>query len=387
MDNITALLHGFAVAATPINLLMALAGAFVGTIVGLLPGIGPINGVAILLPIAFAMKVPATSALILLAARLHGLRVRRPDHVDPGQHPGRRGLGDDHARRLPDGQEGRSRRRAVDLGVRVVLRRRCSRASGLVFFAPLLAQLGAGLRPRRVLRADGVRDRLPRRHGRRQPGEDAARLRAGPGPRDRGHRLEQRRLPVHLRRRPPVGRHPVRRHRDRAVLGLGDPADAGADRDWRCDAQGLGPCVVQPEGAVDGEVDHRARGAARFHRRRAAGGGGVDRQRDRLHDREEHQRQRPYLRQGRHSRRRRPRVGEQRRGGRRVHPDADAGRSRQRHHRGDDGRAHALQHQSRADAVHRPGRPRLGPDRVDVHRQLHAAADERPDGRPVRARC
>ena len=59
MDNITALLHGLRVAATPINLLMALAGAFVGTIVGLLPGIGPINGVAILLPIAFAMKVPA----------------------------------------------------------------------------------------------------------------------------------------------------------------------------------------------------------------------------------------------------------------------------------------------------------------------------------------
>ena len=68
MDNIAALMQGFAVAATPINLLMALAGAFVGTIVGLLPGIGPINGVAILLPIAFAMKLPATSALILLAA-------------------------------------------------------------------------------------------------------------------------------------------------------------------------------------------------------------------------------------------------------------------------------------------------------------------------------
>ena len=68
MDNLAALMQGFAVAATPINLLMALAGAFVGTIVGLLPGIGPINGVAILLPIAFAMKLPATSALILLAA-------------------------------------------------------------------------------------------------------------------------------------------------------------------------------------------------------------------------------------------------------------------------------------------------------------------------------
>ena len=66
--HLAALMHGFSVAATPVNLLMALVGAFTGTIVGLLPGIGPINGVAILLPIAFAMKLPATSALILLAA-------------------------------------------------------------------------------------------------------------------------------------------------------------------------------------------------------------------------------------------------------------------------------------------------------------------------------
>ena len=47
---------------------MALVGAFVGTVVGALPGLGPINGVAILMPIAFALKLPATSALILLAA-------------------------------------------------------------------------------------------------------------------------------------------------------------------------------------------------------------------------------------------------------------------------------------------------------------------------------
>lgn len=68
MDNFNSLWQGFAVAATPMNLLMALVGSFVGTVVGALPGLGPINGVAILLPIAFALKLPATSALILLAA-------------------------------------------------------------------------------------------------------------------------------------------------------------------------------------------------------------------------------------------------------------------------------------------------------------------------------
>lgn len=61
------LAQGFDVALTPQNLLIALIGCFAGTIIGLLPGLGPINGVAILLPLAFALKLPAESALILLA--------------------------------------------------------------------------------------------------------------------------------------------------------------------------------------------------------------------------------------------------------------------------------------------------------------------------------
>ena len=68
MDTLNLLMQGFAVAATPENLMIALIGCFLGTIVGLLPGLGPINGVAILLPIAFAMKLPPESALILLCA-------------------------------------------------------------------------------------------------------------------------------------------------------------------------------------------------------------------------------------------------------------------------------------------------------------------------------
>jgi putative tricarboxylic transport membrane protein len=68
MESLGHLAQGFAVAAKPINLLVALLGSFIGTVVGLLPGLGPINGVAILLPIAFAMKLPPETALILLAA-------------------------------------------------------------------------------------------------------------------------------------------------------------------------------------------------------------------------------------------------------------------------------------------------------------------------------
>ena len=59
---------GFGVAFSPINLLVAAIGSFLGTIVGVLPGLGPINGVAMLVPICFAMGLPPDTALILLAA-------------------------------------------------------------------------------------------------------------------------------------------------------------------------------------------------------------------------------------------------------------------------------------------------------------------------------
>ena len=68
MDTLQFLLGGFAVALTPENLMVAAIGAFIGTIVGMLPGLGPINGVAILMPLAFALKLPPETALILLAA-------------------------------------------------------------------------------------------------------------------------------------------------------------------------------------------------------------------------------------------------------------------------------------------------------------------------------
>ena len=68
MDTLQFLLGGFVVALTPENLMVAAIGALIGTVVGMLPGLGPINGVAILMPLAFALKLPPETALILLAA-------------------------------------------------------------------------------------------------------------------------------------------------------------------------------------------------------------------------------------------------------------------------------------------------------------------------------
>lgn len=72
MDALASLAAGFQVAITPLNLAMAFVGVALGTAIGALPGIGPINAVALLLPLCFALKLPPETALILLAGLYYG---------------------------------------------------------------------------------------------------------------------------------------------------------------------------------------------------------------------------------------------------------------------------------------------------------------------------
>ncbi|MCB1457216.1 MAG: tripartite tricarboxylate transporter permease, partial [Nitratireductor sp.] len=72
MDSLSSLADGFAIALTWQNLGLALVGCFLGTIIGALPGLGPSNGVAILIPLAFSLGLPATPALILLTSVYYG---------------------------------------------------------------------------------------------------------------------------------------------------------------------------------------------------------------------------------------------------------------------------------------------------------------------------
>lgn len=71
-EVLSGLYTGFGVALAPMNLLYVVFGCFSGTLIGALPGIGPINGVAILLPIAYSLGLPPESALILLAGIYYG---------------------------------------------------------------------------------------------------------------------------------------------------------------------------------------------------------------------------------------------------------------------------------------------------------------------------
>jgi putative tricarboxylic transport membrane protein len=91
METISNLALGFSVAATPFNLFLALIGCFLGTIIGALPGLGPSNGVAILIPLAFTLGLDASSALALLTsvyyAAMYGGRISSILLNIPGDEP------------------------------------------------------------------------------------------------------------------------------------------------------------------------------------------------------------------------------------------------------------------------------------------------------------
>ena len=70
MDLLANLMLGFESAVTLQNVLYCFAGVTVGTLIGVLPGMGPVATVAMLLPITYALD-PA-SALIMLAGIYYG---------------------------------------------------------------------------------------------------------------------------------------------------------------------------------------------------------------------------------------------------------------------------------------------------------------------------
>ena len=70
MDTIALLADGFLVALQPLNIAMVILGVTLGLFIGAMPGLGSVNGVAILLPMTFL--VPPTSAIIFLGAIYYG---------------------------------------------------------------------------------------------------------------------------------------------------------------------------------------------------------------------------------------------------------------------------------------------------------------------------
>jgi putative tricarboxylic transport membrane protein len=70
LDTLGYLINGFAVAAQPVNLALVFLGCLLGTVIGVLPGIGPAAAIALLLPLTYGVE--PTSALIMLCGIYYG---------------------------------------------------------------------------------------------------------------------------------------------------------------------------------------------------------------------------------------------------------------------------------------------------------------------------
>ena len=70
METFALLLNGFAIAFEPLNLTLIILGCAIGLFIGAMPGLGSVNGVAILLPMTYL--VPPTGAIIFLGAIYYG---------------------------------------------------------------------------------------------------------------------------------------------------------------------------------------------------------------------------------------------------------------------------------------------------------------------------
>src|SRR5258708_31882722 len=87
MDVFHGLMQGFQVAMSANNLLMCVVGVVLGTVIGVLPGLGPAATIAMLLPLTY--KLDPTGAMIMLAGIYYGAKYGGPAPSIPLNDPGR----------------------------------------------------------------------------------------------------------------------------------------------------------------------------------------------------------------------------------------------------------------------------------------------------------
>jgi putative tricarboxylic transport membrane protein len=131
------LLQGLFIALTWENLFWAALGCFIGTLVGVLPGIGPVSGIAILLPLTTVL--PPTSAIIMMAAIYYGAMYGGSTTAIVVNIPG-------EASSVPTAIEGYELAKQGKAGPALAIAAIASFVAGtlsviaLTFFAPTLAQ-------------------------------------------------------------------------------------------------------------------------------------------------------------------------------------------------------------------------------------------------------
>ena len=155
------LLLGFSVALQPAKLWYAFLGCLVGTLVGMLPGIGPLAGISILLPVTFGLD--ATKAIIMLAGIYYGSQYGGSTTSILMRIPG-------EASSVMTCIDGYAMAQKGRAGAALCIAAVGSFIAGtfgvivLTVVAPPLATLRAALRAAGIHRAAGARPDLPRLH-------------------------------------------------------------------------------------------------------------------------------------------------------------------------------------------------------------------------------
>ncbi|TYB90504.1 tripartite tricarboxylate transporter permease [Oceaniovalibus sp. ACAM 378] len=139
MEILSSLGLGFSVALQPLHLALLLFGCFAGTLIGAMPGLGPVNGVAILIPLTFAFGFDATASLILLSAVyfgcMYGGRISSILLNIPGDEPAVMTTLDGY----PMAQQGHAANALAISGVASFIGATVA-IIGLTLFAPMLAK-------------------------------------------------------------------------------------------------------------------------------------------------------------------------------------------------------------------------------------------------------
>ena len=214
MDVFANLALGFTTAVSPINLLYCFVGAVAGTLVGVLPGISPVNTVAMLLPFTFGMN--PTSALIMLAGIFYGAQYGGSTSAILINVPGETSA---VVTCLDGHQMARQGKAGKALGIAAIgsFFAGCVATLIIALVSTPLAAAGAEVQFPGVFQPDGPR---ADRRGRPVLGVgDEVFHHGGPGRLDRpgGDRRELRLLPAHLRADGAGRRHGFRAPRGRAL--------------------------------------------------------------------------------------------------------------------------------------------------------------------------
>ena len=371
METFGALAQGMAVALQPMNLVFALIGVFLGTAVGVLPGIGPALTVALLLPVTY--KLDPGGSLIMFAGIYYGGMYGGSTTAILINTPGESASMATALEGNKMAKAGRGGPGARDRGDRLV-RRRHDRDHRACVPRALAGRHRGQIRTGRLFRTDvrrlhhGVGDL--RRLADPRPHLAVRRPHARPGRHRQAHRpgaaVVRRARAARWRRGDDARGRPVRARRS-ALRRLAPPPRR---RDARSGARLALDDLGRLEALVAGLA---ARHRVRLSDRRAAGRRRRDPDLPVLFDRTQADQASGRVRQGRDRRRRGPRGREQCLGGRNAGAAADARPADLGDRRHDARRLPAIRPQSRAAAVRRKARSGVGPDREPVHRQPHPA--------------